>query len=124
MTRFYEYTPSGAKYSICLGKKQFAKAMDKMNRPAEDRMPFVSNGKDATSHFLETTDGLYCVVCIGDVSGRSSVEIIGLICHECVHVWQAIREWMGERAPGEEIEAYSIQSIFVNLMSEWNRKSR
>ena len=122
--RFYEYGPTHAEYALCLNEKSFVRAMDKMKVPPEDRLQFVSDGKNATAHFFETDKGLRCLVCVGDVSQYSHVEVMGLICHECVHVWQEIKSWMGERAPGEEIEAYSIQSIFVNLMSEWNRKSR
>ena len=40
---------------------------------------------------------------------------LGLLVHEAVHVWQFMCERMHEDAPGDEIEAYSIQHIFLEL---------
>ena len=120
--RLYEFTPTGTKYSLCASKKSFEKMMDRLDVPSSERLPFVSKGKGATTHFIETSEGLHCVVCIGDMKGHSQNEVHGLICHECIHVWQAIKEWMGENQPGEEVEAYSVQSIFVNMVSSWDKK--
>lgn len=44
-------------------------------------------------------------------------ELMGLICHECVHVWQFVCEDMQETNPGWEIEAYSIQAIFQDVFT-------
>ena len=120
--RLYEFTPTGTKYGLCVSEKSYAKMMDRLDVPCSERLPFVSKGKGATTHFIETTEGLNCVVCVGDMEGHSQNEVHGLICHECVHVWQAIKEWMGENQPGEEVEAYSVQSIFVNMVSCWDTK--
>lgn len=60
-------------------------------------------------------DGHYAVVQLGDTSGREQIEVYGLLLHEAVHVWQRIRELMGEREPSTEFEAYSIQSIAQDL---------
>ena len=120
--RYFEYTPTGTRYSLCLSEKQYAKVMDKMQVPVEKRLPFVGYGKDATTHSIQTTAGVCCIVCIGDIEGCSKDEIYGLILHECVHIWQTIKEWMREERPGDEIEAYSIQSIFMNMLSVWKHK--
>lgn len=96
--------------------------MDSISVPGEDRPLFVSTGKDATAHHFETSNGLHVVLCFNDLSKFSDIEVIGLLLHECVHIWQAIVEWMREESPGDEVEAYSIQSIFVNMFSELKRK--
>lgn len=51
--------------------------------------------------------------------GSSRVQLAGLIAHEAVHVWQFVKRHIGEREPGWEMEAYSIQAIFQNLYRAW-----
>lgn len=41
----------------------------------------------------------------------STAKLAGLCFHEAVHVWQTCCDEIGERNPGTEIEAYSIQGI-------------
>lgn len=50
---------------------------------------------------------------------REQAEVIALIVHEAVHVWQEIKQRMGEQNPSIEFEAYSIQQIVVNLVSDY-----
>jgi hypothetical protein len=33
-----------------------------------------------------------------------------------VHIWQAVRDIMGEKEPSSEFEAYSVQQISLELM--------
>lgn len=117
--RYFEYTPTGTRYSLCLSEKQYEKAMNKMKVPVEERGHFVSSGKQATTYFIPTNHGVCCVVCLGDMSNYSKDEVYGLILHECIHIWQTIKEWMQEESPGDEVEAYSIQSIFMDMISVW-----
>ncbi len=50
----------------------------------------------------------------------SRLEIAGLLCHEGVHVWQAVREAMNDPGqPSVEFEAYSVQAIFQGLYQAW-----
>lgn len=43
----------------------------------------------------------------------------GLLAHECMHVWQYVKEQMHEKEPSEEFEAYSFQGIFQDLLGEY-----
>ena len=122
--RYYEFTITGSRYSLCVKKKAFERFLDSISVPDDSKPPhFVTPGKNATTHFIETNTGLHVVICVGQLNDSTDIEIIGLLAHECVHVWQEIKKWMGEEMPGDEVEAYSIQSIFVNMLHEYRRKT-
>lgn len=59
----------------------------------------------------------FAIVQIGDTKGRDLIEVHGLILHEAVHIWQRLKELMGEDSPSIEFEAYSIQAIAQDLFS-------
>ena len=46
-------------------------------------------------------------------------EVAGRLVHEAVHVWQRYCDHIGERRPGNEQEAYGIQSIAQELMQSF-----
>lgn len=78
---------------------------------------------DATCHWMKNADGnLACIVCLGDFSGRSGIEIAGLLVHESVHIWQRYVDHIGESNPGDEQEAYAIQAIAQELMADFARQ--
>ena len=86
--------------------------------------PYLSSARaDATVHFFDNQSGdSVAVVALGDTTGRSGVEIAGLLVHEAVHIWQTYRENIGETHPGREQEAYAVQGIAQELMAEYARR--
>ena len=48
-------------------------------------------------------------------------EVVGLITHEVAHAWQWIRESIGEKAPGRELEAYAMQSMVQECFMHFMR---
>ena len=86
--------------------------------------PYLSSARaDATAHFFDNQRGdSVAVVALGDTTGRSGVEVAGLLVHEAVHIWQTYRENIGETHPGREQEAYAVQSIAQELMAEYARR--
>lgn len=86
--------------------------------------PYLATQRaDATTHLLVNGKGeSVAIVALGDVSGRSSIEIAGLLVHEAVHVWQEHCANIGERRSGVEQEAYGIQGIAQELMAEYARR--
>ena len=50
------------------------------------------------------------------------MEVAGLLIHEAVHVWQGYARDLGEDNPGDEQEAYAIQSIAQELLAEFARR--
>lgn len=112
----------GPYMTLCLTEDEFETAMKHLrvrNYPA-----FVTEGADATVHHMSNNDGSdACVVCLRGWEGRDAVEVIGLLVHEAVHIWQEYADRMGERDPGREQEAYAIQSISQELIDAFRRKS-
>ena len=86
--------------------------------------PYLSSARaDATAHFFDDQRGdSVAVVALGDTTGRSGVEIAGLLVHEAVHVWQEHCESIGETCPASEQSAYGVQSIAQELMAEYARR--
>ena len=86
--------------------------------------PYLSSARaDATAHFFDNRRGdSVAVVALGDTTGRSGVEVAGLLVHEAVHIWQTYRENIGETHPGREQEAYAVQGIAQELMAEYARR--
>ena len=61
-------------------------------------------------------------MCIAVTGNRLPVEVAGLLVHEAVHVWQEYADRIGETHPGREQEAYAIQAISQELMTEYARR--
>lgn len=97
------------KYSLVRNQDQF----DLMFDDVTETDTFMHMGCAAQVDYYQ--DGRYAVVQLGDTSERNIIEVYGLILHESVHIWQKIRELMGEKSPSTEFEAYSIQKIAQDL---------
>ena len=112
----------GSYLTLVMSQDEFDAALRHFKMPLGT--PYLLNARaDATAHFFDNQcDGGVAVVALGDTTGRSSVEIAGLLVHEAVHIWQAHRESIGETHPGREQEAYAVQSIAQELMSEYARR--
>ena len=113
----------GPYLALCLSQKEFDAALKYLN--VKHAAPYVNEGADATAHHLTNgKDEAVTLVCIRDFKDRNSVEVAGMLVHEAVHVWQNYCQDIGEREPGKEQEAYAIQNISQELMSEFARRMR
>ena len=113
-------------FTLCINEKQFAKTLKHLGIKKEESPDFVLNWhSDATAHYFENakTKQVSCVVCLRNFEGRDKVEIIGLLTHEAVHIWQQIKLYLGEKEPSAEFEAYSIQHLVMQLVSEFERQT-
>ena len=106
--------------ALCTTEAQFKKELEDINIPLNAQPKFTFNDhSDAATHFL-TKDGYNCcIVCIRHRKGISAHQVYALLCHESVHVWQEIKDILGEDDPSHEFEAYSIQRVFQNLMEAY-----
>lgn len=106
-------------YSLCLDEAAFEKELKRLKIPKRMRPAFLSNSHcNATVDFFEKRGGidLCCIVRMRPPKDRIREEIYGVLVHEAVHIWQACREYIGEKFPASEQEAYSIQRIAMSLM--------
>lgn len=112
----------GPYLTLVMSQDEFDAALRHFKMPLGT--PYLLNARaDATVHFFDNRSGdSVAVVALGDTTGRSSVEIAGLLVHEAVHIWQTHRESIGETHPGREQEAYAVQGIAQELMAEYARR--
>lgn len=89
--------------------------MDLLFDDMSDSDEFMSMGLGAQVDYYD--NGKHCIVQLGEVAGRSLLQVHSLLLHEAVHVWQRVKALMGEKEPSIEFEAYSIQRIALDLFS-------
>lgn len=87
--------------------------MDLLFDDMSDTDEFLSAGSDAQVDFYQNST--YAIVQIGNAADKEPIEVYGLLLHEAVHIWQRVRQLMGETNPSVEFEAYSIQAIAQDL---------
>ena len=98
--------------------KAYKKEMKRM--AVKHPPPFINHGADATCHTYQNGNKVTAIICIRKDHKRDPVQICGLLVHESVHVWQHLREVIGETNPGKETEAYVIQHIAQWCMSQYS----
>lgn len=108
---------------LCTRKKKLAKTLKKVG--ILEIPDFTLNGSDAATHFFERNDGRnVAVVCITPKKKYTKEQHLSLLVHEATHVWQAIKDLIGEQYPSSEFEAYAIQGISEQLMSMFDKQTR
>lgn len=113
-------------YRLCLTEKEFHKELKRLGIPKDQWPEWVSEGYGGTAHmFTSKYDDNACIVCIRLDKDYKIHEVNGLIVHEAVHLWQAIKRELNEKEPSPEFEAYSIQAIAQRLMGSYqDQKSK
>jgi hypothetical protein len=113
----------GPYMTLCLSEDAFKKAMKHLG--VSSPPDWIKNEHShATVHHFESKHGLTCIVCLREYKDRDLVEVYSLLVHKSVHIWQEYAEYIGEKTPGAEQEAYAIQSISQELMTEFGRQTK
>lgn len=110
---------SPAYYCLCTSEKKYKKVIKELGIKNPNR--WINVGAHATVHVLENsknTNKLCCVVCIDITKEHSIPQMMALLVHEAVHIWQYVRKSLGEDSPSSEFEAYAIQRISLELITE------
>jgi hypothetical protein len=108
---------------VCIDEKVFKQELKRLNV----RDSFLSHpSAHATAHFYENKaqEKKCCIICMHP----SAVErektnpegVVALLVHEAVHLWQYIKEDIGEHNPSKEFEAYAIQNLTQELLQSYN----
>ena len=113
--------------ALCTTEKLYKKALKHLRIPKKDQSDFLMKWhSNATAHYFENRGNKSCsvVVCLGSTEGATTGQVFGLLTHEAVHVWQQIKESIGEHSPSHEFEAYAIQNIAQGLFLEYERQTK
>jgi hypothetical protein len=102
---------------FCPNEKAWKREMKRMGRnPADCHYP-QSDGHVMIFHRPDEPSVCLITVKDGAENERCLSSIVGIIVHECTHVWQEIREFIGEEKPGMEAEAYALQTLTMNVLA-------
>lgn len=106
---------------LCTTEKQFQYELRNLKVQEKNWPDWMSENADATVHEFqnEKNGAICCIVCIEKNADYNPLEVIGLLSHEAVHIWQKIKRNFGEEEPSDEFEAYSIQSIAQRLIKAY-----
>ena len=109
------------KIGFCPNEKAWRKYLKSINLPA---LPYPDS--DACVQTFTCGAERSCLVCVHPKFDRlyrsKHVSVVGLLVHECTHVWQQVLKHIGEtEKPSSEIEAYNIQYIFQQIYSAYIR---
>jgi hypothetical protein len=107
---------------LCLAETEFHQARKKLGLPKTSEYWCPSDGCTWIPSEETSPENCYIVCLALDITVESPLEIMGLLVHEAVHVWQAHCRHMNEELPGDEIEAFGIQDIAMSLFYEYERR--
>lgn len=106
----------GPNVALVLSEKELMAEHAELDIPYNHEWDDISPGGAITWSF--EVDGIpYWIVGLSE--DMDSYSTISMLVHESVHVWQGYRDFIQERKPGIEFEAYAIQGIHSALMTQF-----
>lgn len=118
------YKPKFKKSPFNHVKYTLVRNQDQLNQALKGRyeLTFMDmSGCAQVSTIHVEKDWSFSILQIGDTSNWAPNFIMETLLHESVHIWQDIRERMSESKPSTEFEAYSIQTIFRDVLDMYDR---
>lgn len=109
-------------YSICTSEEIFREKLLGLEIPESEWPRWLNMDADATTHFRKWEGKRICLVCVNPKVEKDPIQIVALIVHEAMHLWQKELELIGEQYSGSEHEAYAVQSIVQELLLEYRRQ--
>lgn len=107
-------------YGYCASKKDWKRLMRHLNA----KEPYPSDkDSDARMTTLQSKHGITMIVSFSEhAHDFDPITITGLIVHECIHIWQELQQFIGETDPGWEMEAYTVQAIYCEMLNAMLRR--
>lgn len=106
-------------HTLVTSERQFRSILEQYDlQPVLVREHYVAPGACATMHTFKMNNEYVCLVGVskGHLRTAPYVEVVGTLVHEAVHIFQRYCEYLCERAPSKEFEAYAIERITKNLL--------
>jgi hypothetical protein len=111
----------GPHLTLCLAEDELKSIAKKFNKQG---LEFPTSG--AVCHaFTYDNSGDFCAivsVSLACQQNATPIDLVGVLVHEAVHVWQHHAAHICEDRPGDEQEAQAIQGISQELMREYARR--
>lgn len=112
-------------FCLCVSEEQYRKELKRMRIPKDMWGDFTVRNQRATVHRFTNSDGdPVAFVCIRPTTERTPQQINAVLVHEAVHLWQWMKELIGEDEPSIEFEAYSIQAMSQRLFYAYDDLTR
>ena len=113
-------------YCLVITERDYERELKRLKIARKD-WPSYTNSvhANATAHFFSRTNSTdeCCIVTLRNWKRIKKVAVFGILVHEAVHIWQEMRDKIGERFPSPEFEAYAIQRIAQNLMHSFEEQT-
>lgn len=107
-------------FCLCITEAQFKGVLKHLK--VTEQIDWIKNAhSDGTTHFFENKGKTSIAVCMRLKKGLTIEQIYGLLVHEAVHIWQDIRDSIGEKSPSKEFEAYTVQHIAQELFLAYKK---
>ncbi|WP_354734439.1 hypothetical protein [Acinetobacter nosocomialis] len=108
-------------YVLIQDPKQFLAHEDDRHQALHDMACeyFEKHCKAITFYAVNNEGELVAVIYYPGMFEDSEIEASSILCHESVHVWQEFAESINEREASREFEAYTIDEIFRNVLTEY-----
>jgi hypothetical protein len=110
-------------YTVVTTYEMYVAELKKIDAPISDASSFYSS--DACVNFFNNAKNEeVCFVCIDSQKSKDvdRVGVIGLLVHESMHILQSYYESHGEKCPAKENQAYLIQHISQQVITEYSRQ--
>jgi hypothetical protein len=110
-------------YGFCPSKAAWDRELKRLKTTEYKPYPTA----DGRCNIFKSPKGdLVILVTIGDHIDKTNDPngIIGMLVHEGAHVWQNLRDLIGEDHPSAEFEAYTLQTIVQELITAYSATRR
>lgn len=105
-------------YGFCPNEKAWHAGL-KFHAMQEDAYPDTVAA--CTSLFRSVKFDKKRVAIVTVAEGHTPATVVNLLVHEATHIWQDMRDAIGEKFPSSEFEAYAMQNITAELFAAYEK---